>query len=355
MSKPPSVGNSENDRRDTVSSERRKPLASWLVKRGRHNTRSWKRRWCVASDEFVAYFKSPDAKKPIGHIPLAGATVREATFSQGEFGFEVVTDSRVWQLLAQSPTERRQWMAWIDHSLLHTSHPNVLMDQAEGIIEASLVGERGLTNQFRACGVDRRFSSMCNDSSSECSDDEQEESEGAAEDMGLGFLSLSPPSADGRQLGRWPSYPSSSSPPLSRSIALSSSHTDDAMLDASLLGLSLDGSELTTIDARNLSSSSVLSLWESESQSVLESFEGLSLDAHACVDDGSGQGSGKGWGQGPGGVDSGEVEADNGDVLGELPSLSTNSAPGRIRSHGKQSLLGKAIPNNVRKARNTVY
>jgi len=51
--------------------------SGWLEKRGKLNT-AWKRRWCIAKNDQLLYYKTKDQRldKPTGSVSLSQAVVK---------------------------------------------------------------------------------------------------------------------------------------------------------------------------------------------------------------------------------------------------------------------------------------
>ena len=52
------------------------PPEGYLLKRGAVNKLSWRRRWCVAADDKILYYKDSSLAVLIGRIRLADITVK---------------------------------------------------------------------------------------------------------------------------------------------------------------------------------------------------------------------------------------------------------------------------------------
>eukprot|EP00050_Salpingoeca_kvevrii_P020580 m.100289 g.100289 ORF g.100289 m.100289 type:complete len:391 (-) comp8925_c0_seq2:929-2101(-) len=117
-------------------------MSGFLVKRGFHNTRSWKQRWFEAgSDGCVVYYANDSKRKEIGRIPLLDATVREAHVAGRDFCFEIVTQKRIWVLMAANRLQMEAWIRWLSGDW-NTSQANQLITRAENeILEASAFRE----------------------------------------------------------------------------------------------------------------------------------------------------------------------------------------------------------------------
>eukprot|EP01080_Neovahlkampfia_damariscottae_P006374 gene6374-10381_t len=78
----------------------------YLKKMGSVN-KSWKERFFVLDDEYLSYFTNEDSQNSLGKINLSNSYVKH---SNQEGGIEVVTEGRVYVLLANSNQEAEIWV-----------------------------------------------------------------------------------------------------------------------------------------------------------------------------------------------------------------------------------------------------
>jgi len=88
--------------------------SGYLLKKGQLRT-SWKCRWCVLCDDKLFYFKSEAAastpNNKLGFIALGYSVIRSCTEDVGkDFCFEIVTEERVWKLVAGAHQEMVDWI-----------------------------------------------------------------------------------------------------------------------------------------------------------------------------------------------------------------------------------------------------
>ena len=80
----------------------------WLIKQG-FQIKNWKKRWFVIKGDRISYFKEPRNLTPIGDILLS--EVKEVVPSQSTCrAFRVVVEGRTFILVAESKSERDQWV-----------------------------------------------------------------------------------------------------------------------------------------------------------------------------------------------------------------------------------------------------
>ena len=93
-------------------------MEGWLYKRGEVKT-SWAKRWCTLNQEDIKYFKLKDSYSPQGVIPLqmvaevksgrvAGLT--EMKGEENDNGFVVVTAERTFYFIAETNSEKYEWI-----------------------------------------------------------------------------------------------------------------------------------------------------------------------------------------------------------------------------------------------------
>jgi len=90
----------------------------WLYKQGAYN-RKWKMRWFILQGDYVFYFSTSQAgKECLGAIALQNSTVRMcksvSTLANVDFGFEIVTASRIFYLGSNDEEDARQWISSIE-------------------------------------------------------------------------------------------------------------------------------------------------------------------------------------------------------------------------------------------------
>eukprot|EP00041_Stephanoeca_diplocostata_P017782 m.365623 g.365623 ORF g.365623 m.365623 type:complete len:441 (+) comp20818_c0_seq1:240-1562(+) len=118
-------------------------IEGYLVKRGRRNTRSWKKRWFEAfpgDDGLINYYTTNKKHRLMGRIYLQHARVestqRTARDKTIVYGFTISTEKRLWQISAPSQQVASDWLAVLQRS--HVSNANALIDQAEELMAEAL-------------------------------------------------------------------------------------------------------------------------------------------------------------------------------------------------------------------------
>jgi hypothetical protein len=103
---------------EEVTETNRVTMEGWLYKMGEVST-SWSRRWCTLNREDIKYYKVKDAYSPQGVIPLemiaevksgrvAGLT--EMNGEETDNGFVVITAQRTFYFVAESNSEKYEWI-----------------------------------------------------------------------------------------------------------------------------------------------------------------------------------------------------------------------------------------------------
>ena len=87
------------------------PQCGYLMKLGQHH-KTWKERWFVINNGRLYYYKSKDTDRPLGEIAIHESHCRVSReFYPQRLCFEIVTPTRVFQLIAKSPDSMSTWMA----------------------------------------------------------------------------------------------------------------------------------------------------------------------------------------------------------------------------------------------------
>jgi hypothetical protein len=89
----------------------------------------------VLQDRKLHYYKSPENPRPISFIPLDQAVIKPTTIEDvgDEFGFEIVTNYRVFVLAAKSQAEMMEWIKILSQQTL-LNKENQLIEQADELI-----------------------------------------------------------------------------------------------------------------------------------------------------------------------------------------------------------------------------
>eukprot|EP01104_Vermistella_antarctica_P011392 TRINITY_DN3174_c0_g1_i2.p1 TRINITY_DN3174_c0_g1~~TRINITY_DN3174_c0_g1_i2.p1 ORF type:complete len:1492 (-),score=397.22 TRINITY_DN3174_c0_g1_i2:2283-6758(-) len=106
--------------------------SGYLRKKGEDNRIAlWRKRWFIAKNDFVYYFKSPQDSSPTGVIPLANnATVSVDDFESATFS--IATPYRNYQLKANTHTEMSEWIKVIERCAQHSKQADKSSAQPSG-------------------------------------------------------------------------------------------------------------------------------------------------------------------------------------------------------------------------------
>eukprot|EP01087_Luapelamoeba_hula_P001755 TRINITY_DN11571_c0_g1_i1.p1 TRINITY_DN11571_c0_g1~~TRINITY_DN11571_c0_g1_i1.p1 ORF type:complete len:327 (+),score=74.16 TRINITY_DN11571_c0_g1_i1:112-1092(+) len=108
--------------------------SGYLMKRGKVN-KALKRRWCVLQDRRLHYYKTQNNPHSEGYIPLDQAFVRPCAPGEEEepFGFQVITPSRIFVVVARSKADMIEWVEILSLQT-ETCLENQLIEKAEETI-----------------------------------------------------------------------------------------------------------------------------------------------------------------------------------------------------------------------------
>eukprot|EP00669_Euglena_mutabilis_P010181 TRINITY_DN4958_c0_g1_i1.p1 TRINITY_DN4958_c0_g1~~TRINITY_DN4958_c0_g1_i1.p1 ORF type:complete len:171 (-),score=29.18 TRINITY_DN4958_c0_g1_i1:169-681(-) len=114
------------------------PLYGYLMKMGQHH-KTWKERWFVMQNGHLAYYKSKEMDVPIADIALHDAYCRlSREYYPQRFCFEVVTPTRVYQLIAKTQEIMAMWMDQLSKNSLVTRDNEAIVRMEEMISQAEL-------------------------------------------------------------------------------------------------------------------------------------------------------------------------------------------------------------------------
>lgn len=81
----------------------------YLTKQG-GIVKNWKKRYCVLKGKIFLYYSGSDASKPQGYVDLSSASIDPNGYSGKSHAFTVNTSSRVWIFVAESESEKKEWI-----------------------------------------------------------------------------------------------------------------------------------------------------------------------------------------------------------------------------------------------------
>eukprot|EP00164_Ancoracysta_twista_P005891 GFYU01008105.1.p1 GENE.GFYU01008105.1~~GFYU01008105.1.p1 ORF type:complete len:130 (-),score=30.00 GFYU01008105.1:357-746(-) len=110
-------------------------VCGMLWKKGDMSKR-WRERWFVLQDDKLWYYQSQTHAKAVGHIPLALCVVRESK-DRCDFGhlFEVVTNQKVYELVASQYSDMTMWMRAISHQTALATENELIAEAEERICQ----------------------------------------------------------------------------------------------------------------------------------------------------------------------------------------------------------------------------